>query len=202
MRLRSVLSVALVVAILGLVALGAWIWWPQDVEPGRVVAEAVEPEPVEKTVDGGDMAGATAEVSKFGPKVFVVNMSVGARGSVRLDNPRLVYGSAPNAALPEMFTVELLDAAGEVLAARPVFDPRWTFVWDDEKDRDEVVMAEAAEVPVVVQFVPRAVMVAVRREGKSVAEVEVSGLVAAFCEKNAGDPDCRGVERTPPTGPR
>ncbi|HEX6227975.1 MAG TPA: hypothetical protein VFZ41_00765 [Solirubrobacterales bacterium] len=199
MRPHTVLSVVVVVAILGLVALGAWIWWPQEVEPGRVVAEEVEPEPVEKTVDGGEMTGATAEVPEFGPKVFVFDMGVGAGGSVTLGNPRLVYGGAPNAAsLPEMFTVELLDAAGEVLAARPVFDPRWTFVWDDEEDRDEVALAEAAEAPVVVRFVPGAAVAAVRREGVVVAEVEVSGLVAAFCQKNAEDPDCRGVEGTEP----
>ena len=93
-----------------------------------------------------------------------------------------------------MFTVELLDTAG--LATRPVFDPRWTFVWDDEKDRDEVALAEAAEV--VVRFVPRSAVVAVRRQGEAVAEVDVSELVTAFCEKNAGDPDCREAEGTAP----
>lgn len=197
MSLRTMLSVVVVAAILGLVALGVWIWWPQEVEPGRVVAEAVEPEPVEKTVDGGEMAGATAEALEFGPKVFVFDMAVGAGGSVTLGNPRLVYGGAPNAAsLPEMFTVELLDTAG--LATRPVFDRRWTFVWDDEKDRDEVALAEAAEVPVVVRFVPGSAVAAVRREGEAVAEVDVSELVTAFCEKNAGDPDCREAEGTAP----
>lgn len=166
--------------------------WPHEAESGRVVAQEKPVEPVTVTVEGGDMTSTDPVPSTFGPKVIVVEFTVASDGSVSLSNPHLVYGGAPNAhGLPDMFTLVLFDAAGMVVSSRPVWDPRWTTAWNDEQDRDPVILADEGEVHVAIRFEVGTESVAVFQGEERLTVLDLTELVATFCEKNREDPDCR-----------
>lgn len=167
-----------------------------DTEEGdqsRVVAQQRDEAPVTQHVDGGDMTTtAVAVPQQIGPKVFVVDMSVDAAGATTLVNPRVQYGEAPNdLGNPPMFSAHLLDAVGTILDDKPLWDPRWTFVWTDEKDRDFVDLGESGKVTVILRFDAAAVTIALLKDKERLAAIDVTGTVAEFCRKNRDDPDCR-----------
>lgn len=174
-----------------------------DTEEGdqsRVVAQQRDEAPVIQHVDGGDMTTtAVAVPPQIGPKLFVVDMSVDAAGATMLVNPRVQYGEAPNdLGTPPMFSAHLLDAVGTILDAQPLWDPRWTFVWSDEEDRDFVDLGESGKVTVILRFDAAAVTIALLKDKERLAAIDVTGAVAEFCRKNRDDPDCRDrVEQEP-----
>lgn len=167
----------------------------------RVVAKRAPETAVVKRVDGGAMTtvpdSAATPAPQTSAKVLAVNMSVDKAGAVTLKNPRVYYGEPPNnIGNPPMFTAQLLDLQGKIIFTTPLWDPRWTFVWSDENDRDFVDLAEKGDVVVIVPFKPDIAAIRVVKNRERVATVDLSQAVADFCVKNREDPDCRGKQPT------
>lgn len=165
----------------------------EEGDRNRIVAMEPDVTPIEQRVDGGDMSTAPVTPPEaFGPKVFIVDMNVNSARAVTLTNPRVHYGVAPNdLGNPPMYNAHLLDAAGTIVDTKPLWDPRWTFVWSDEQDRDFVELGDSGKIAVIFPFDPTAVTIAVLKDKKRLAAIDITGTITEFCGKNREDPDCR-----------
>ena len=162
----------------------------------RIVAQQREETPVVKRVDGGDMTAVPGEDAALAPspfaKVLTVEMSVDKTGAVTLRNPRVQYGEPPNQiGNPPMFTAQLLDRIGATIISVPLWDPRWTFVWTDEKDRDFVDLAQKGDTVVILPFKGTMATMTIVKDKERVAAVDLSSAITKFCAKNREDPECR-----------
>ncbi len=171
-----------------------------DGDRNRIVAQHQDEAPVVQRVDGGSMTATPGSGGAPSPPAFVkvvaVDMTVDKDGAVRLKNPRVQYGEAPNQiGNPPMFTAVFLDRQGAVVISVPLWDPRWTFVWSDEKDRDSVELSESADAVVIVPFRGNLATMNVVRAKESLASIDLTQAIEAFCAKHREDPDCRA---TPP----
>jgi hypothetical protein len=90
-----------------------------------------------------------------------------------------------------MFTAQLLNRAGGAIVSVPLWDPRWTFVWSEDKDRDFVDLAESAETVVIVPFDGAMTTMTIVKDKERMASVDLADAIAGFCAKNREDPDCR-----------
>ena len=174
-------------------------------DQNRIVAKQPEQAAVVQRVDGGDMTTAPRTGAPPAPppfaKVVAVDMRVDKNGAVALKNPRVQYGEPPNqTGNPPMFTAQVLDRQGVTILSVPLWDPRWTFVWSDDKNRDYVDLAESADTVVIVPFKGKMATMSVVKDKERLASVDLSPAVAAFCAKNREDPDCR--ESPQPTPPK
>jgi hypothetical protein len=175
----------------------------QEGDRNRIVGKQQPDEAVKQQVDGGGMVPAPDPdgVPPTFAKVLAVDMAVGKHDLVTLKNPRVQYGEPPNhIGNPPMFSAQLMDPAGAVITSLPLWDPRWTFVWSDEQDRDYVEVSEAADFVVIVPFDPAMATLTVTRNEKWVAAVDLAEAVKAFCAKNPKDPDC--LTRPAPAPPK
>ncbi len=174
---------------------------PPEGDQSRIVVKHQDEAPVVQRVDGGDMTavpGGGAAPALFA-KVVAVEMSVDKDGAVTLKNPRVQYGEPPNQiGNPPMFTAQLLDRAGQAIVSVPLWDPRWTFVWSDDKDRDFVDLAESADTVVIVPFKEVMTTMSIMKDKARVATVDLSQAVPEFCAKNGEDPDCRKISQPNP----
>jgi hypothetical protein len=168
-------------------------------DQSRVIAQQVDEKEIEQRLEGGGMTStpdttslpSTPEFSK----VLAFDMSVDKNGAVNLKDARLYYGQAPNQiGNPPMFAAELIDGMGRVIFEIPLWDPRWTFVWSEERNNDFVDLAEAAEIAVIVPFSPSVATVGISKEKERVAALDVTSAVEAFCTRYKEDPDCRGKQ--------
>lgn len=166
-------------------------------DESRIVGQSKGQEAVVKRVDGGEMR-VEEKTSVFPPaerftKVLAVTMTVD-KDNVTLSNPRIYYGKPPNyIGNPAMFTARVLDRQGVIKLRTPLWDPRWTFVWSDEKGRDHVDLADKADTVVIVPFEPGfAALDIVKdvKDRKSLATINVTTAFEKFCRKNQRDPDC------------
>jgi hypothetical protein len=162
----------------------------------RIVAQQLEETPVVKHVKGGDMSAVPGEDAVLAPtpftKVLVVEMSVDKTDAVTLRNPRVQYGEPPNQiGNPPMFTAQLLDRIGATIISVPLWDPRWTFVWTDEKHRDFLDLAEKGDTVVVIPFNGTMATMILVKDKDRVAAVDLSSAIMEFCAKNREDPECR-----------
>lgn len=167
----------------------------------RVVAQRAAERPVVQRIDGGAMTTvpdtATTPAPSRSAKVLAVDMSVNKNGAVALKNPRVYYGEPPNnIGNPPMFTAHVLDSLGNTIFTVPLWDPRWTFVWSDEKNRDFVDLADAGTTVVIVPFKPNIATMRVVKGKERVATVDLSAAVASFCATNREDADCRAEQPT------
>jgi hypothetical protein len=167
-------------------------------DDARIVGQSKGQAAVVKRVDGGEMR-IEKKTSVFPPaerfaKVLAVTMTVDKDNAVTLSNPRVYYGKPPNnIGNPAMFTARALDRQGAIKLRIPLWDPRWTFVWSDDKGRDYVDLADNADSEVIVLFQPGfAALDIVKdvKDRKSLATINVTTAFEKFCRKNQQDPDC------------
>lgn len=167
-------------------------------DESRIVGQSNEQAAVVKRVDGGEMR-IEKNTNVFPPaerfaKVLAVTMTVDKENAVTLSNPRVYYGKPPNnIGNPAMFIARALDRQGAIKFMIPLWDPRWTFVWSDEKRRDYVDLADKADTVVIVPFQPGFTTLDIVKDvkdKKSLAAINVTTAFEKFCRKNQQDPDC------------
>ncbi|QBQ54972.1 hypothetical protein [Nitrosococcus wardiae] len=164
-------------------------------EQNPTMAQHREETAVVQRIDGGTLTTAPETAALPSPakftKVLAVDMRVDKHNTVVLKNPRIYYGAPPNSlGNPPMFMAQLLNPQGTVIFTALLWDPRWTFVWSDEENRDFVDVAEAAETVVIVPFKRNMSTMRLVRKEERMASIDLSQAIAAFCAQHREDPDC------------
>ena len=190
---RNTTVVAIVALLLVLAGCGS-----TDNETTPVRGEETPQEEIIKQVDVGvvEPPSDNGNLPQDEPysKVLAITLKVGNNNTVSLLNPQIYYGVAPhNIGNPDQFTARLLDASGAVLTSAPLWDPRWTFVWDVDHEKEHLEVAEESEYIFVLPYYPGTKTVDVfkdRNNSQILASVEIETIFTTFCSNNPSDPDC------------
>lgn len=122
---RRVLAIGGVVVLLGLVAAGAYLYWPQKPDEASSQTDSSSEsqqtdQPAASDADGSDAGEQQTGVSVTSEKGVIVTIEEPALGA-KVSSPLTVSGSVPGFWTHEgQFTVRLLGPNGDVLASQSV----------------------------------------------------------------------------------